>query len=91
VFTVKSIKYSKAGTPRLKVASGFYLTANKSYVSSVSTAKKPVKKPSVKTYTVKRGDSIWAIAKAKKTTVSKLKSKNNLHSDLIYPGQKLKY
>jgi LysM repeat protein len=50
-----------------------------------------VKATSSKTYTVKRGDTLWEISRAKKTTVSKLKSKNNLHSDLIYPGQKIKY
>jgi GH25 family lysozyme M1 (1,4-beta-N-acetylmuramidase)/LysM repeat protein len=91
-FTVKSVVYSKAGTPRLKVSSGFYLTANKDYVSSIkSPVKKVVKKPSAKIYKVKSGDSLWAIAKAKKTTVKALKSKNHLHSDLIYPGEKLKY
>lgn len=50
-----------------------------------------VKTSSVKTYIVKKGDSLWSIAKAHKTTVSHIKSLNNLHSNVIYPGKKLKY
>ncbi|QIF04823.1 LysM peptidoglycan-binding domain-containing protein [Roseimicrobium sp. ORNL1] len=41
-------------------------------------------------YTVKQGDTLYRIALNKKTTVSKLKSKNGLTSDVIHPGQVLK-
>jgi LysM repeat protein len=42
------------------------------------------------TYTVKSGDSLWLIANRNKTTVAKLKAANNLTSETIKPGQKLR-
>ncbi|MFE0507007.1 LysM peptidoglycan-binding domain-containing protein [Peribacillus butanolivorans] len=55
--------------------------------TSSSTAKKG---SSSDTYTVKSGDTLDKIAKTHNTTVQKLKSKNNLTSNLIFPGQVLK-
>jgi cell wall-associated NlpC family hydrolase len=41
------------------------------------------------TYTVKSGDSLWAIAVRYGSTVNKLMSLNNLKGTVIYPGQVL--
>jgi len=43
-----------------------------------------------KYHKVVKGDTLWDIAKKNKTTVKKLKSLNNLKSDIIYPGQKIR-
>ncbi len=42
------------------------------------------------TYTVKKGDSLSKIANMHNVSVSKLKSMNNLKSNVIHPKQKLK-
>lgn len=42
------------------------------------------------TYKVESGDSLWSIARKHDTTVSTLKSLNQLHSEIIYPNQVLK-
>lgn len=42
------------------------------------------------TYTVKKGDTLWAISKKHNVTVQQIKSWNNLKSDTIKPNQVLK-
>ena len=58
--------------------------------SKAGTKKSSSGKSSGGTYTVVKGDSLYAIALRKKTTVAKLKSANGLSSDLLRIGQKLK-
>lgn len=41
-------------------------------------------------YTVKKGDSLWSIAKANNTTVNEIKELNNLTSNLLSVGQEIK-
>ncbi|WP_141993011.1 C40 family peptidase [Bacillus sp. B4EP4a] len=60
--------------------------SGKAPVSS-STAKNS---PSNATYKVKSGDTLDKIARVNNMTVKQLKSKNNLTSNLIFPGQVLK-
>jgi LysM repeat protein len=50
----------------------------------------PVKTETTGTYKVKKGDTLYAIAKRYKTSVNQLKKINNLKSDHIYVGQVLK-
>ncbi|BCB05878.1 C40 family peptidase [Bacillus sp. KH172YL63] len=45
---------------------------------------------SANTYKVESGDSLWSIARKHDTTVSTLKSLNQLQSEVIYPNQVLK-
>lgn len=48
---------------------------------------KPQAKPKPVTYKVKKGDSLWGIAKKHKVTVSQIKKLNALKSDAIFPNQ----
>ena len=59
------------------------MTKETDTVTDTQTTKTP------KTYTVKSGDSLGAIAVKYKTTVDKIKKANGLKSDLIKPGQDL--
>ncbi|NEY19148.1 LysM peptidoglycan-binding domain-containing protein [Bacillus ginsengihumi] len=66
----------------LKVSGAVVSTSTKSSSSSSST--------STSTYTVKAGDTLWGISSHYNVSVSTIKSLNNLKSDTIYVGQKLK-
>ena len=57
---------------------------------SRSLHEKKLKLRGHKTYTVKKGDSLYSIAKKYKTTVEALKKANKLKKDALQPGQKIK-
>jgi len=50
----------------------------------------PKPKPQVRRYTVKRGDTLSAIARRHNTTVAGLRRANGISGDLIRPGQVLR-
>jgi LysM repeat protein len=78
-----STSSSRSSTPK-RVAS----TSSKP--RSSSSKPKSTAKKSGGSHKVVSGDSLYAIALKRKTTVAKLKAANGLKSDLIRPGQTLK-
>ncbi|MFD1094506.1 LysM peptidoglycan-binding domain-containing protein [Salegentibacter chungangensis] len=72
---------------------GQYLTIypRKPVVSGGSTASKSHNKSTPKVYTVKKGDSLWSISKKfPGVTVQNLRAWNNVNSNHLKPGMKLK-
>jgi LysM repeat protein/GH25 family lysozyme M1 (1,4-beta-N-acetylmuramidase) len=84
---IKSSDYN--GTAAQNIA---LLTKLRTGAKPVEQPKAETKKPSSgsSTYTVRSGDTLWEISRDHGTTISAIKSLNGLHSDLIFPGQRLK-
>ena len=68
---------------------GQVLTLRAPAAKKAKAAPAPAEKPAA-TYTVKRGDTVWAIAQRHARSVDEVLSANRLtRSSIIYPGQKL--
>ena len=65
-------------------------TMNYNIKTETKTKKTETPKQQPTTYTVKKGDTLGAIAKKYKTTVANIKKLNNLKSDKLKIGQKLR-
>ena len=65
-------------------------TMNYNIKTETQTKKTETPKQQPTTYTVKKGDTLGAIAKKYKTTVANIKKLNNLKSDKLKIGQKLR-
>ncbi|GIO23421.1 LysM peptidoglycan-binding domain-containing protein [Oceanobacillus sp. J11TS1] len=85
------MKWNNLSTTLIYPGNKLTVSQNGSSSSNASSgSSKSGSSSSSSTYTVKSGDSLSKIARQHGTTVSKLKSINNLSSDLIIVGQKLK-
>lgn len=65
------------------------LTVNQKLLVSGTSSSSSPSTSEYDTYIVQKGDSLWSIANKHNTTVDKLKSINNLSSNLLSIGQKL--
>lgn len=72
----KHVERITGATPRLKGR-------------TVSSSSAPTRSGSRATYVVRRGDTLWDIARKHRTSVGSIKSANNMRSAMIKPGQKL--
>ncbi|HEX9251209.1 MAG TPA: LysM peptidoglycan-binding domain-containing protein, partial [Ignavibacteriaceae bacterium] len=67
-----------------------YSDANVNDIENVTVKTNKNSKSNQQSYTVKSGDSLYSIASKNNTTVAKLKSLNNLTSNKIKAGQKIR-
>lgn len=87
--TVAAIQQANKLTGSLIYAGQSLIIPGVSAPSNPTSTPAPGGNPTNGTYTVQRGDTLWRIATRNGTTVSALKSANNLTSDLIFVGQVL--
>lgn len=77
--------------PHRILSEGRWNAFKQAIANELKELSKPQPQPSSSdTYTVKKGDTLWAISRKYGMTVDELKKLNGLKSDLIHPGQKLK-
>lgn len=95
--SVSSIKrWNGLKSNNLRVGQRLTIYPRKSYVSTTKSkaknnSKKIIPKGKYVTYTVKKGDSLWLISqKYPKVTVNQIKNWNNIWSNKLKPGTKLK-
>lgn len=87
-----SYAYNPPAKPSVtKKSSARKSTAGSKSSRSTAARKSPSRKsaPKARTYTVKKGDTLGAIARRNGTSVKALKRANGLKSDLIHINQKL--
>ncbi|MGX7091243.1 LysM peptidoglycan-binding domain-containing protein [Hutsoniella sourekii] len=95
IYPGQELKISRPVQESKSVASTARLTApaksatNQSASQVATPAAKPVAKASQSTYSVSRGDTLYAIANRNGIQLDQLMQANQLNSSLIYPGQTL--
>lgn len=95
--SVSSIKrWNGLKSNNLRIGQRLTIYPRKSYASTTKSkaknnSKKTIPKGKYVTYTVKKGDSLWLISqKYPKVTVNQIKNWNNIWSNNLKPGTKLK-
>lgn len=81
---------SHGGSVSRKQPSPVVKVSSKKKTASSNKAKTKSKSGGGGSYTIKKGDTLGAIAKRNNTTVSKLKAANGMTSDFIREGKTLK-
>jgi LysM repeat protein len=88
--SIKAIQGANPGVEPTKLKVGQKLTVPGGGTTPAATAASETGTGGGETYVVKSGDSLTKIAKAHGTTVKAIKAENNLNTDHIKVGQKLK-
>ncbi len=90
--TLKDLLEANPGVDPRRLRVGYKLVVPSGTALLAKKADTPKSKPvatSGKTYVVKAGDSLSAIARAHGVTLNNLRNANNIRTHIIHPGQKL--
>ncbi len=85
-----SVRKNASPVKKVSTSSAKKKVASSSKNSKGTTKSKTVAKSGGGSYTIKKGDTLSAIARKNNTTVAKLKAANGMTSDMIRDGKSLK-
>jgi membrane-bound lytic murein transglycosylase D len=86
-------KLNNLGEEMIVYAGDKLVIPNESTMAETASINKPKKKATkeiTKMYTVKNGDSLYSISQKHNTTIAQIKKLNNIKSENLIPGMKLK-
>jgi LysM repeat protein len=86
---VPEARPATAARPAAKAVAAPALSEANVSASRARKAAVKAKSASARRYTVRRGDSLWGIARRNGTTVARLKAANGMRSSTVRPGKRL--
>jgi len=88
---VKLKEWNELESDQIRIGQILHIYSESKTVTSAPQKTNPPKSSSeVKSYTVKSGDSLWKISQKYQTTPEKIRQYNQLKSDKLVPGMKLR-